>query len=231
MRLCICGKSTAPFACYCSFIIFPHSLSSGSMSVSSSNSNVPSSQFQDLFDAALSEYRQKTGNDIATDPLITSLQNCNSSDAVLGILQEQAHAFNQFRNGDWQVQLMRRLKPTVDILLRLSTSGVFGQGIGSGLVRLIPIHISFVKVYHPPCRNFPPHKRYLPVLVSYSQYVSIYLFACACSLDAQILLRPRRELAPVMMHLLTFLNASNITLAVSKYSARSPLQWEKYWSK
>ena len=166
---------------------FPHSLSSGSMSVSSSNSNVPSSQFQDLFDAALSEYRQKTGNDIATDPLITSLQNCNSSDAVLGILQEQAHAFNQFRNGDWNVQLMRRLKPTVDILLRLSTSGVFGQGIGSGLVRLIPIHISFVKVHNPPCRNFHPHKQYLPVLVSYSQYVSIYLFACACSLDAQIL--------------------------------------------
>jgi hypothetical protein len=105
------------------------------MSSSRSNPNVSFLQFQDLFDTALREYRQKTGKDIATDPLTTSLQNCYSSDAVLGILQEQAHAFNEFRNGDWKVQLMRRLKPTVDILLGLSTSGIFGQGIG--LVRLI----------------------------------------------------------------------------------------------
>ena len=104
------------------------------MSSSSSTSNVSFSRFQDLFDAALREYSQKTGKDIATDPLTTSPRSCSSSDAVLGILQEQAHAFNQFRNGDWKVQLMGRLKPTVDILLRLSTSGVFGESIG--LVRL-----------------------------------------------------------------------------------------------
>jgi hypothetical protein len=150
------------------------------MSVSSSNSNVPSSQFQDLFDAALSEYRQKTGKDIATDPLITSLQNCNSSDAVLGILQEQAHAFNQFRNGDWKVQLMRRLKPTVDILLRLSTSGVFGQGIG--LVRLIPIHISFVKVHRrssSTLQNFPPAQAIFAG-VGLLLAVCVHLPVCLC---------------------------------------------------
>jgi hypothetical protein len=104
------------------------------MSSSSSNPNVSFSQFQHLFDAALREYRLKTGKDIATEPLTTSLLHCDSSDAVLAILQEQAHAFNQFRNGDWKVQLMRRLKPTVDILIGLSTSGVFGEGIA--LVRL-----------------------------------------------------------------------------------------------
>lgn len=96
--------------------------------------DVSLSQFQDLFDAALWEYSQKTGKDIATDPLTARLQYCDSSDAVLGILQEQAHAFSQYRNGDWKAQLMRRLKPTVDILLGLSTGGVFGEGIG--LVRL-----------------------------------------------------------------------------------------------
>ena len=104
------------------------------MSSSASNPNVSFSQFHHLFDAALSEYNKKTGKDIATDPLTFLLQDCDSSDAVLEILQEQAHAFNQFRNGDWKVQLMRRLKPTVDILLGLSTSGVFGESIG--LVRL-----------------------------------------------------------------------------------------------
>ena len=104
------------------------------MSSSSSNSNVSYSPLQHLFDAALREYSRKTGKDIATDPITTRLLRCDSSDAVLGVLQEQADAFNQFRNGDWKVQLVRRLKPTVDILLGLSTSGVFGEGIG--LVRL-----------------------------------------------------------------------------------------------
>jgi hypothetical protein len=96
--------------------------------------DVSLSQFQDLFDAALWEYNQKTGKDIATDPLTARLQSCDSSDAVLDILQEQAHAFSQYRNGDWKVQLMRRLKPTVDTLFGLSIGGVFGEGIG--LVRL-----------------------------------------------------------------------------------------------
>jgi hypothetical protein len=127
-------RSPRPLARQRSFISFPHSHSSDCMSSSSSNPNVSFSQFQDLFDSALREYNQKTGKDIATEPLTTRLLRCDSSDAVLGILQEQAHAFNQFRDGDWKIKLMRRLKPTVDILLGLSTSGVFGEGFG--LVRL-----------------------------------------------------------------------------------------------
>jgi hypothetical protein len=183
------------------------------------------SQFQDLFDAALREYRQKTGNDIATDPLTTRLQCCNSSEAVLGILQEQAHAFDQFRDGDWKVQLMRRLKPTVDILLGLSTSGVFGEGIG--LVKLIKSIYSFRHfIIH--CRDFHQRKQYLPVLVSYSQYVSLRLVVARVrrSLTPKFQ-RPRRELAPVTTHLSTFLNVLNKTLTVSRSSLRYPLLWEK----
>ena len=104
------------------------------MSSSSSNPNVIFSQFQDLFGAALNQYNQKTGNDLVTDPLFARLLPCDTSDAVLHILKEQTHAFNQYWNGDWKIQVMRRLKPIVDILLGLSTSGVFGEGIG--LVRL-----------------------------------------------------------------------------------------------
>jgi hypothetical protein len=117
-----------------SHICFPHSHPIGLMSSLIPHPDVSLSQFQDLFDAALWEYNQKTGKDITTDPLTARLLCCDTSDAVLGILQEQAHAFNQYRNGDWKVQLMRRLKPTVDILFGLSTGGVFGEGIG--LVRL-----------------------------------------------------------------------------------------------
>jgi hypothetical protein len=66
-----------------------------------------------------------------TDPLSARLLPYDSSDAVLKILQEQAHAFNQYRNGDWMVQLMRRLKPTVDVLLRISTNDHLKEGISS----------------------------------------------------------------------------------------------------
>ena len=143
------------------------------MSSSTSNPNPSFSQFRDLFNAALREYRQKTGKDIAIDPLTARLLPCNSSDAVLAILQEQAHAFNQFRNGDWKVQLMRRLKPTVDILLGLSTSGVFGEGIG--LVRLtnVTYHLRKFIIDHTEistsegniCRCWSPAR-------------SMYIFAC-----------------------------------------------------
>ena len=99
------------------------------MASSSSHPNVSVPQFTAIFDAALQEYAQKTGTNLATHPLSTTLEACLSPDAVLGVLREQAHVFDQYRNGDWKVQLMRRLKPIVDILIGLSTRGVFGEGI------------------------------------------------------------------------------------------------------
>jgi hypothetical protein len=93
-----------------------------------SSSSLP---FQAIFNAALNEYSQKTGKDIVTDPLTAKLQCCTSPDAVINVLQEEAQAFNDFRNGNRKVQLMRKLKPTVDILLALSTNGALGNEIGS----------------------------------------------------------------------------------------------------
>jgi hypothetical protein len=96
------------------------------------SSNSPSSsQFQAIFNAALKEYSQKTGKDIATDPITAELRCCSSPDEVLNVLQEEAQAFSDFRNGNRQAQLMRKLKPTVHILLALSVSEVLGNGIGS----------------------------------------------------------------------------------------------------
>jgi hypothetical protein len=96
------------------------------------SSNSPSSsQFQAIFNAALKEYSQKTGKDIATDPISAELRCCSSPDKVLNLLQEEAQAFSDFRNGNRQAQLMRKLKPTVHILLALSVSEVLGNGIGS----------------------------------------------------------------------------------------------------
>jgi hypothetical protein len=151
--------------------------------MSSPNSN-PTVQFQDLFDTALSEYCQKAGNNIATDPLTVRLSDCKSSDAVLEILEEQAHAFDKFRKGDWKVQLMTQLKPTIDILHRLSTSDVVVKGINQVRLQRSNYPLQKSDIYHSLCRNFHQRRQYLPVLVSYSQYLSFSL-ACVCSLDTK----------------------------------------------
>ncbi len=147
------------------------------------NQSISRLQFYDLFDAALKEYNQKTGIDIIADPLTATLLDSDSSDEALDILQEQAHAFSQYQNGDGLVQLMRQLKPTVDILLGLSSSGVFGKGFG--LVRLMKSICSlwmFIITL----------QRYLPAKMIFTG-VGLLLAVCrpssglGCGIDNQIL--------------------------------------------
>jgi hypothetical protein len=92
--------------------------------------NASSLQFRDIFDAALIEYSRKTGKDIDTDPLTAKLRSCSSSSEVHELLHELAQDFDKFRNGGRKEQLMKRLKPTVDILLILSNGGGLNNGIG-----------------------------------------------------------------------------------------------------
>ncbi len=182
------------------------------MSSSSSHSNATFSNSQNLLDAALSAYREKTGKDVATDPLTVRLLRCDSSDAVLGILQEKAHVFDQCGNGDWNVQIvsLRRLKSIVDILFGLSTSGVFREGIG--LVRINVV--SFADVLYLFRRGCQQRKQYLPVSVSYSQCVSSFVLVTGVLIPKFI--RPLRELALVMMHSSTCWNVSNTSSAILK---------------
>ncbi len=127
-------------------------------------------QFLAVFEAALEEYMKKTTMDLKTDSLFTKLQDCNSSDSVLDILQEQADAFEQFREGDGKVQLMKRLKPFVDVLLWLSDNDYLKASLGSvRLTRSNYLLQKFIDVYHLPCRYFHHRRQYLPVLVIYSK--------------------------------------------------------------
>ena len=228
MEEAIRANPLAPCATFLQrFPLFPHSHPTDPMSSSSPSPNVSFSRFQDLFNAALREYNQKTGKDIATDPLTARLLPCNSPDAVLAVLQEQARAFNRFRKGDWKVKIMRRLEPIVDILFGLSTSGVFGEGIG--LVR---------HQYRHPFREFTIHPTENSgsksnICRCWSPTRGMYHFS---HLPASAVLtlksyRPLRASVPVMTHSSSFLNVLNITLAASKSSPTFLVLSEKYWSK
>jgi hypothetical protein len=85
----------------------------------------PSSQFNQILEAALSKYQKKTGKNILSHPLAVELQRCGSVDAVLAILQGQAEAFEEFRGGDRR--LMEGIGISVDVLSKLSDT--LGEGV------------------------------------------------------------------------------------------------------
>ncbi len=100
------------------------------MSSSLNQGSIPSSNFKPILDAALIEYKKKTGNDLLDHPLATELHSCHSVDAVLALLQSQASGFKQFRDGDRR--LMKWIGPLVHVFIAFSET--LGQGVG--LVRL-----------------------------------------------------------------------------------------------
>src|SRR5712691_7767119 len=90
---------------------------SSSLLPMSSTTN-PSSNFQSILDAALSDYAKQTGVDLATHPSAQTLQNCNSADAILDLLKDKANQFQAYRDGSRN--LINCLKPVVQVLHAVS---------------------------------------------------------------------------------------------------------------
>jgi hypothetical protein len=84
-----------------------------------------SSRFQAIFQAALKSYRKQTKNDLLTHPLASQLQSCESTTAIVAILQGQIREFDKSRSGD--ERLTKWLGPTVNVL------GAFSATISGGV--------------------------------------------------------------------------------------------------
>ena len=82
--------------------------------------------FASIFNASLESYKRKTKNDLASHPLLPSLQSCESPEAVLTVLREQVPAFSQSQSSD--DRLTKWVAPTVNVLY--SFSETVGQGVG-----------------------------------------------------------------------------------------------------
>ncbi|KAH9026549.1 hypothetical protein EDB84DRAFT_337595 [Lactarius hengduanensis] len=90
---------------------------------SPSQTAAPPSNFKSMLDAALAEYKEKTGDDLLAHWLAAELQTCESVDGVLNILRDQAKAFE--RSGDQK--LMKWIDPLVHVLYTFS--GALGDGV------------------------------------------------------------------------------------------------------
>ena len=85
------------------------------------------STFQALFNTALQDYKEKTGNSLVDHPIAKQLQECDSVKSVSAILEEQAQVFREFRDHG---KLISSLKHLADILCSPLISTVLGEGIG-----------------------------------------------------------------------------------------------------
>ena len=97
----------------------------------SSQTPESASHFKLILEAALGEYKLKTGNDLTNNSLAKEIQDCKSVEAVLDIIQREAKAFDKFRDGD--KGLMKWIGPSVDVLYTISAT--LGQGVG--MVRIM----------------------------------------------------------------------------------------------
>jgi hypothetical protein len=116
---------------------------------------VASSRFQAIFQAALKSYQKQTKKDLLTHPLSSQLQMCESTTAILAILQEKVREFDK-SSGD--ERLIKWLGPTVNVLNAFSATA-FG---GASLVSL----------------NTWASKR----LQSFSDVYLVGIFTCECNL-------------------------------------------------
>jgi fungal STAND N-terminal Goodbye domain len=86
-----------------------------------------SSHLRVLFDAALEDYKQQTGIELAEHPLAERLQDCNSVESVTAILREQAQDFKEFREKD---RILKPLKRILTVLNILPSAADSAQDVG-----------------------------------------------------------------------------------------------------
>jgi hypothetical protein len=86
-----------------------------------------SSHLYVLFDAALEDYKQQTGIELAEHPLAERLQDGNTVESVIAILCEQAQDFREFREKD---KVLKPLKRVLTILNILPSAADFAQHVG-----------------------------------------------------------------------------------------------------
>jgi fungal STAND N-terminal Goodbye domain len=86
-----------------------------------------SSHLRVLFEAALKDYKQQTGIELAEHPLAERLQCYNSVESITSILCEQAQDFKEFREKD---KVLKPLKKVLTVLHRLSSAANFTQDVG-----------------------------------------------------------------------------------------------------
>jgi STAND-like protein len=98
----------------------------------------PSGSSRLLFEAALVDYEQQTGIDLAKDILTDRLQDCNSVEDVTAILREQAQNFKNLREKDKVLKPLKNILTVLHLLSSVPPSSVFGPRIAQRVHQVRP---------------------------------------------------------------------------------------------
>jgi len=93
------------------------------------------SNFHSIFNSALRAYNKKTGKDIASHPLATELQSCDSPDAILAVLRRQVPSLDQSTNSNERIA--KCLVPIVNVLYAFSAT--LGEGVGLVIIAILSL--------------------------------------------------------------------------------------------
>ena len=78
-----------------------------------------------LIIGALADYSKQTGIDLSNYPFAATLEQANSPEAILQLLQQREKAFKEYRDGNRR--LINCLSPAVKVLQAFS--GVMGEAV------------------------------------------------------------------------------------------------------
>ena len=109
-------------------LLFPYPVVAPVMSQTTSTAQA-SSRFQAIFQSALKSYQKQTKKDLIAHPLASQLQSCNSTAAIVAVLQDQVREFDKSRSGD--DRLTKWLSPTVNVISAFSATVSGGVGLVS----------------------------------------------------------------------------------------------------
>ena len=84
-----------------------------------------------IIDAALADYSKTTGIDLSKHPFTDTLEQSNSPEAILHLLQEREKTFEEYRDGNRR--LISCLSPAVRVLQAFS--GILGEAMSLVSVR------------------------------------------------------------------------------------------------
>ncbi len=92
----------------------------------SSTGQVTSTENVKLIIDALADYATETGIDLSKNPFAAKLEQSQSPDAILQLLEGREKAFKEYRDGNRR--LINCLNPAVTVLHGFS--GILGQAVG-----------------------------------------------------------------------------------------------------
>ena len=95
------------------------------------SSTATPSTIETVFATALKEYKKQTKRDIASHPLVTQLESCDSPSAIIAVLRSRVQKLDQSQCVD--EKWMKWVDPTVNVLYAFSAT--LGGGVGQVIPR------------------------------------------------------------------------------------------------